>query len=144
MYVCTSAHYKNGCLAGAALSCISRVIPVVTIGVWSLRNLPPQTTYLYPILIIAFFFFKINVIISTNTSYKYIKNNKGYIPGTEELRISGYKLKDYKDIVKTKEYKIKTNKNSYIWHNKHKLLKLYKYTPFETSIFLKEVLIFLF
>ncbi len=27
----------------------------------------------------------------------YIKNNKGYIPGTEELRISGYKLKDYKD-----------------------------------------------
>ena len=38
------------------------------------------------------------------------------------------KLKDYKDIVKTKEYKIKTNKNSYIWHNKHKLLKLYKYT----------------
>ena len=38
------------------------------------------------------------------------------------------KLKDYKDIVKTKEYKLKTNKNSYIWHNKHKLLKLYKYT----------------
>lgn len=26
----------------------------------------------------------------------YIKNNKGYIPGSEELRISGYQLKDYK------------------------------------------------
>ena len=38
------------------------------------------------------------------------------------------KLKDYKDIVKTKEYKLETNKNTYIWYNKHKLLRLYKYT----------------
>lgn len=27
----------------------------------------------------------------------YIKNNKGYIPGTEQLRIAGYKLIDYKN-----------------------------------------------
>ena len=29
-------------LAGVAFSCISRVSPVNTSGVWSLRNLPPQ------------------------------------------------------------------------------------------------------
>ena len=31
---------------------------------------------------------------------------------------------DYKKIVKTKTYKLKTNKKSYIWHNKNKLLSL--------------------
>ena len=38
------------------------------------------------------------------------------------------KLSDYRKIAKTKEYKLETNKNNYIWHNKHKLLRLYKYT----------------
>lgn len=38
------------------------------------------------------------------------------------------KLNDYKEIVKTKKYKVSTNKNSYIWKNKNKLLNLYKYT----------------
>lgn len=38
------------------------------------------------------------------------------------------KLKDYKKIVKTKEYKLTTNKNIYVWKNKNKLLRLYKYT----------------
>ena len=38
------------------------------------------------------------------------------------------KISDYRKIVKTKEYKLETNKNTYIWHNKHKLLRLYKYT----------------
>lgn len=38
------------------------------------------------------------------------------------------KLNEYKKIVKTKTYKLNTNKNSYVWHNKHKLLKRYKYT----------------
>lgn len=38
------------------------------------------------------------------------------------------KINDYRKIVKTKEYKLETNKNTYIWHNKHKLLRLYKYT----------------
>lgn len=31
---------------------------------------------------------------------------------------------DYKEIVKTKTYKLKTNKKSYIWYNKNKLLSL--------------------
>ena len=38
------------------------------------------------------------------------------------------KLNYYKEIVKTKKYKVSTNKNSYIWKNKNKLLNLYKYT----------------
>lgn len=37
-------------------------------------------------------------------------------------------IKEYKEIVKTKEYKLTTNKNSYLWKNKNKLLRLYKYT----------------
>lgn len=37
-------------------------------------------------------------------------------------------LNDYKKIVKTKQYKLQTNKNSYVWNNKNKLLKLYNYT----------------
>lgn len=38
------------------------------------------------------------------------------------------KIKDYREIVKTKKYQLETNKNTYIWNNKHKLLRLYKYT----------------
>lgn len=42
----------SDCLAGVAFSCISRVSPVNTIGVWSLRNLPPQAiTWVYPLLL---------------------------------------------------------------------------------------------
>ena len=33
------------------------------------------------------------------------------------------KYEDYRQIVKTKKYKLKTNKKSYIWHNKNKLLQ---------------------
>ena len=38
------------------------------------------------------------------------------------------KLDEYKNITKTKSYTLKTNKNTYVWKNKNKLLKLYKYT----------------
>ncbi len=38
------------------------------------------------------------------------------------------KLNEYRIITKTKSYKLKTNKNTYLWKNKNKLLKLYKYT----------------
>ncbi len=34
----------------------------------------------------------------------------------------------YKEITKTKNYKLKTNKNTYEWINKNKLLSTYKYT----------------
>lgn len=37
------------------------------------------------------------------------------------------KNKDFREIVKTKKYNLKTNMNTYIWHNKNKLLKMYKY-----------------
>ena len=33
------------------------------------------------------------------------------------------KYDEYREIVKTKKYSLKTNKNTYIWHNKNKLLK---------------------
>ena len=38
------------------------------------------------------------------------------------------KIDEYKKIVGTKSYTLKTNKNTYVWKNKNKLLKLYKYT----------------
>lgn len=38
------------------------------------------------------------------------------------------KLDDYRKITGTKKYIVKTNKNTYSWINKNKLLSLYKYT----------------
>ena len=37
------------------------------------------------------------------------------------------KNKNYRKIVKTKKYILTTNKNTYVWHNKNKLLNTYKY-----------------
>ena len=37
------------------------------------------------------------------------------------------KNKDFKKIVSTKVYKVRTDKNIYVWHNKNKLLSSYKY-----------------
>lgn len=36
--------------------------------------------------------------------------------------------KIYREIVGTKKYVLKTNKNTYVWHNKNKLLSNYQYT----------------
>ncbi len=38
------------------------------------------------------------------------------------------KNKEFKKITSTKKYTLKTNMNTYIWHNKNKLLNSYKYT----------------
>lgn len=38
------------------------------------------------------------------------------------------KNKEFQKITSTKIHKVKTNKNFYVWHNKNKLLKTYKYT----------------
>jgi serine-type D-Ala-D-Ala carboxypeptidase (penicillin-binding protein 5/6) len=38
------------------------------------------------------------------------------------------KLDEYKKIVATKKYLAKTNYKTYVWHNKNKLLSMYKYT----------------
>lgn len=44
--------------------------------------------------------------------------------------LTSYAMKNetYRKIVKTKKYVLKTNKNTYVWHNKNKLLKQYEYT----------------
>lgn len=39
-----------------------------------------------------------------------------------------YQNKEFRVITKTKKYSLKTNMNTYIWHNKNKLLNSYKYT----------------
>ena len=38
------------------------------------------------------------------------------------------KLEEYRKIVATKIYRVETNKNTYIWNNKNKLLFMYDYT----------------
>ncbi|MBR1718706.1 MAG: D-alanyl-D-alanine carboxypeptidase [Bacilli bacterium] len=43
------------------------------------------------------------------------------------LMSNAMKNKDFKEIVKCKKYNLKTNMNTYIWHNKNKLLNMYKY-----------------
>lgn len=44
--------------------------------------------------------------------------------------LTSYAMKndEYKKITSTKKYTLKTNKNTYVWINKNKLLRLYKYT----------------
>lgn len=43
--------------------------------------------------------------------------------------LTSYAMKNeiYQKIVSTKKYILKTNKNTYVWHNKNRLLSLYKY-----------------
>lgn len=58
-------------------------------------------------------------------------NTKGNISSAFDMALltsEAMKNSDYREIVKTKTYKLKTNKNTYIWNNKNKLLKTYKYT----------------
>lgn len=44
--------------------------------------------------------------------------------------LTSYAMKNdiFKEITKTEKYKLTTNKNTYIWYNKNKLLKSYEYT----------------
>lgn len=44
--------------------------------------------------------------------------------------LTSYAIKNdqYRKIVETKNYTLKTNKNTYVWKNKNKLLSLYKYS----------------
>lgn len=44
--------------------------------------------------------------------------------------LSSYAIQNdiYKKIVSTKKYKLTTNKNTYVWNNKNKLVRTYKYT----------------
>jgi len=48
--------FQIGYTAGVTFSCISRVSPVYTVGVWLPRNLPPHISNLYSIYIIQYLF----------------------------------------------------------------------------------------
>lgn len=45
-------------------------------------------------------------------------------------KLTSYAMKNkkYRQIVSTKKYTLTTNKNTYVWNNKHKLLSRYEYT----------------
>ena len=57
-------------------------------------------------------------------------DNGNYSTAYDMAILTSYamKLDEYRKITGTKSYKLKTNKNSYLWKNKNKLLKMYKYT----------------
>ena len=60
-----------------------------------------------------------------------LDEEKGNYSSSYDMAIlTSYAMKniDYRNIVKTKKYNLKTNKNTYSWINKNKLLNSYKYT----------------
>ena len=60
-----------------------------------------------------------------------LDNDKGNYSTCYDMAIlSSYAIKnsEYRKIVGTKKYKLKTNMNTYIWENKNRLLKEYKYS----------------
>ena len=70
----------------------------------------------------------------TNTTFNNpsgLDQDKGnYSTAYDMALLTSYamKLDDYKEITGTKKYTLKTNKNTYVWINKNKLLSLYKYS----------------
>ena len=70
----------------------------------------------------------------TNTTFNNpsgLDSDKGnYSTAYDMALLTSYamKLDEYKKITSTKKYALTTNKNTYIWINKNKLLSLYKYT----------------
>ena len=60
-----------------------------------------------------------------------LDNEKGnYSTAYDMAILTKYAMQneEYRKIVGTKKYVIKTNMNTYVWNNKNKLLSLYKYT----------------
>jgi len=55
--------------------------------------------------------------------------NENYSTAYDMALLASYAMKNeiYKEIVSTKEYTVKTNYKTYIWHNKNKLLTMYEY-----------------
>lgn len=53
-----------------------------------------------------------------------------YSTAYDMAKLASYAIKNdtFKKITSTKKYKLKTNKNTYIWNNKNKMLSLYKYS----------------
>lgn len=58
------------------------------------------------------------------------QTTKNYSTAYDMALLTSYamSLKEYKKITGTERYALKTNKKSYIWYNKNKLLSSYKYT----------------
>lgn len=60
-----------------------------------------------------------------------LDNEKGNYSSAYDMAILmsyAYQNKEFREIIKTKKYTLKTNLNTYIWYNKNKLLSSYKYT----------------
>ena len=60
-----------------------------------------------------------------------LDEDKGnYSTAYDMAKLASYAIKneEFKKITGTKTYKLKTNKNTYIWHNKNKMLTMYKYS----------------
>lgn len=60
-----------------------------------------------------------------------LDNEKGNYSSSYDMAILmsyAMKNKEFKEITGTKKYTLKTNKNTYIWYNKNKLLSSYEYT----------------
>lgn len=70
----------------------------------------------------------------TNTTFNNpsgLDQDKGnYSTAYDMALLTSYamKLEEYRKITSTKKYTLTTNKNTYVWINKNKLLSLYKYT----------------
>lgn len=60
-----------------------------------------------------------------------LDNKKGnYSTAYDMAKLASYAIKngEFKKITGTKRYTLKTNKNTYIWNNKNKMLSMYKYS----------------
>ena len=74
---------------------------------------------------------KLNMKDTTFNNPSGLDEEKGnYSTAYDMALLTSYAMKNktYKQIVGTKKYILKTNKNTYIWKNKNKLLNMYKYT----------------
>lgn len=77
---------------------------------------------------------KAKEIKMTNTTFNnpsgLDQDNGNYSTAYDMALLTSYamKNKEYKKITGTKKYTLSTNKNTYVWINKNKLLSLYKYT----------------
>lgn len=70
----------------------------------------------------------INTTFNNSSGLDTPKSN--YSTAYDMAVLTSYAMKNelYRKVVFTKKYSLKTNMNTYIWHNKNKLLNSYKYT----------------
>ena len=74
---------------------------------------------------------EINMKNTTFNNPSGLDEEKGnYSTAYDMALLASYAIKndEYRKIVQTRSYTLKTNKNTYVWKNKNKLLSLYKYS----------------